>query len=198
VFGSNLCWCKDQPACGSRRLPRFLQDNFRIVPRLRSRQLTPKWRRQILSLPWTESRSTSPTDSHCTEASRLRMQQQQVDNVLATQEDGCRAAKLICTPGPRVGRSTEWLRVGQPRGRSRVFCLHVVLNGSEAHPASCPIAAGGSFPGYKTTTHVQEVPRSRKRGSISSPSYVVMAQCLSSSAQGQQHRTFTYLPGGQA
>jgi hypothetical protein len=50
--------------------------------------------------------------------------------------------------------------------------LHVVQTGSWAHPTSYPMGTGGSFPGdkvagsVKLTTHLQLVPRSRKRGSI--------------------------------
>jgi hypothetical protein len=57
-------------------------------------------------------------------------------------------------PGYR-SRYSDWPRAGRPRvrisspGRVKNF-LYVVQTGSEVHPTSYPMGAGGSFPGDKT------------------------------------------------
>jgi hypothetical protein len=57
-------------------------------------------------------------------------------------------------------------RVRFPAG-ARNFSPHYrIQNGSGAHPASYPMATGGSFPGGKAATHPHLVSRSRMRGGI--------------------------------
>jgi hypothetical protein len=63
----------------------------------------------------------------------------------------------------------KWVRPGRPgdqgslpgRGE-RIFPLACVQTGSGAHPASCTVGTGGSYPGGVTlTAHPHLVPRSR-------------------------------------
>jgi hypothetical protein len=78
-----------------------------------------------------------------------------------------------------IGRYSDWLQAGRPRGRSSesrkgrdFFPLHVVQTGSGAHPPSYPMGTGGFFPeckaagGVKLTIHLALAPISRKRGYI--------------------------------
>jgi hypothetical protein len=54
-----------------------------------------------------------------------------------------------------VGIATGCLLAGRPRGRSsspgKVKNFVHVQTGTEAHPASCPLGTGGSFPGVKAS-----------------------------------------------
>jgi hypothetical protein len=75
-----------------------------------------------------------------------------------------------------LSRYSDRIPAGRPGFDSRqeqdFSMLHRVQTGSGAHPASCTVGTGGSFPrgkatgGLKLTTHLQLVPRSRKCGSI--------------------------------
>jgi hypothetical protein len=73
-----------------------------------------------------------------------------------------------------VAQSVWRLRYGLDGGvwGPELSLLHSAQAGSGAHPASFPMGTGVSFPrglsgqAVKLTTHLQLLPRSRKRGSI--------------------------------
>jgi hypothetical protein len=100
--------------------------------------------------------------------------------------------QVIIAPGVQAGRPGDR---GSIIDRGKHFSSSLcVQTGSEAHPASCTMGTGGSFPGVKRgrsvmlTTHPNLVPRSRM-----SRSYIPSHVCRLRGIAGHLYFTYTIL-----
>jgi hypothetical protein len=97
------------------------------------------------------------------------------------------SSKTLCEPGSSVsivsgyGLDDQAIGVRSPAEAKGFFSSFCVQTGSGAHPASCLVGTGGSFPGAKVrpgcdTNHSPHlVPRSRMSRSYTSPPSAFMA-----------------------
>jgi hypothetical protein len=77
----------------------------------------------------------------------------------------------------------DWGSRFQFPSRAGNFSLHRVQNGSGAHPVSCPMGSGFSFPGVKRPEReadhsLSSAELKNARSYTSTPKYVLMAWCL--------------------